>query len=185
VQAGDMQVISAPLDFLGLNLYRARLIRAKGKSYEAVSYPADHPKTTGGFEVTPDVMKYGIQIPYELYQPKKIYITENGAGYYDRPLHDGKIHDPERIAFLKSYLAMLSESIKQGLPVRGYFHWSLMDNLEWAYGYQQQFGLYYMDFATRQRIRKDSADFYRDVIRKNGFALAGSAGSGQKVVYGA
>jgi len=185
VEAGDMQVISAPLDFLGLNLYRARLIRAKGKTSEVVPFPADCPKTTGGFEITPNVMQYGIQIPYDLYQPKKIYITENGAGYYDRPLHDGKIHDPERIAFLKAYLAVLSRSIGQGLPVKGYFHWSLMDNLEWAYGYQQQFGLYYVDFETRRRIPKDSAVFYREVIRKHGFTQADNSSSGHQVVYGA
>ena len=185
VEAGDMQVISAPLDFLGLNLYRARLIRAKGKSYESVPFPADCPKTTGGFEITPNVMQYGIQIPYDLYQPRKMYITENGAGYYDRPLHDGKIHDPERIAFLKAYLAVLSRSIGQGLPVKGYFYWSLMDNLEWAYGYQQQFGLYYVDFVTRQRIQKDSAVFYREVIRKHGFTQADKSRRGHQVVYGA
>ena len=90
---------------------------------------------------------------------------------YDPIVHDGKIHDYDRIDFLKSYLAYLSKAIDEGINVKGYFQWSLLDNFEWAAGYTIRFGLFYTDYKSLRRIPKESAKFYRDLIKRNSFNL--------------
>jgi beta-glucosidase len=97
-----------------------------------------------------------------------IYITENGCACDDKVAGDGRIHDRERIDYLKRHLAVCADLIKRGIPIKGYYHWSLLDNFEWAYGYSKRFGLAYTDFKTQKRILKDSAYFFRDLIA--GFA---------------
>ena len=109
------------------------------------------------------------ELLYERYQ-KPIYITENGMACHDTISLDGKVHDPNRIDFLARYLGQLKRAAKE-IDLKGYFQWSLMDNFEWEKGYAERFGLVYVDFDTQERILKDSAYWYRDVIRTNGSEL--------------
>jgi beta-glucosidase len=98
---------------------------------------------------------------------RPVYITENGSSWYDYVTADGRVHDRERIEYLRGHLAAIHEAIADGVPVKGYFAWSLLDNYEWAEGYAKRFGLAYVDFATQQRILKDSGEFYASVIAAN------------------
>ena len=100
-----------------------------------------------------------------------IIISENGMSNSDAPGSDGAVHDPQRIAFLQSYLRELKRACTEGIDVRGYFLWSLMDNFEWAAGYRERFGIVYVDYLTQKRIAKDSASWYRQVIAANGALL--------------
>lgn len=106
-------------------------------------------------------------MPYERYR-KPIYITENGICCTDWIHEDGKVHDADRIDYIKKYLKALNRAIDEGADVRGYFVWSLLDNFEWAQGYRERFGIVYVDYETQKRTLKDSAYFYRDVIKNNG-----------------
>jgi len=103
----------------------------------------------------------------KLWKVKDIYITENGCAASDEPAGDGSVCDSDRIMFLRSYLAQLQRATSEGVPVRGYFFWSLMDNFEWAAGYATRFGLVYVDYKTQKRTPKLSASFYREVIARN------------------
>ena len=100
-----------------------------------------------------------------------MYITENGQSCNDRIFLDGKVHDPERVDYLQRYLKELKKAIDEGIPVLGYLHWSFLDNFEWACGYDDRFGLVYVDYPTQKRVLKDSADFFADIIRSNGEVL--------------
>jgi beta-glucosidase len=101
------------------------------------------------------------------YHFPQLYVTENGAAYPDEINPDGAVDDPLRIAYLKGHLASVAGAIAAGVPLRGYFVWSLLDNFEWAYGYSKRFGLIYVDYATQRRIPKASAHWYRRVIEAN------------------
>jgi beta-glucosidase len=98
---------------------------------------------------------------------RSIYITENGTSSSDQPAADGNVYDLDRVMYLRNYLQQLQRATSQGVPVAGYFHWSLIDNFEWADGYQKRFGLYHVDFKTQRRTPKLSASFYREVIKQN------------------
>ena len=91
-------------------------------------------------------------------------MTENGAAFGDVRVHDGGVHDPERVAYLHAYIDAMSKAISEGAPVKGYFVWSLLDNFEWAHGYSKRFGLVYVDYPTLERVPKDSFYWYRDLI---------------------
>ncbi len=158
----DWDLMEKP-DFLGLNVYNGDRVDMMGRN---VPYPGNHPKTAIDWPVTPWVMYYGPRHLYKRYG-LPIYITENGVSCFDKIALDGKVHDADRIAFLSSYLQELERSIESGVPVKGYLHWSLLDNFEWAFGYEQRFGLVYVDYQTQNRIVKDAALWYRDVITKN------------------
>lgn len=171
VQDGDMKLISTPIDFMGLNIYSGSKIRAgrNGKPQE-VPLPEGHPQTFFQWFITPEVMEWTVRFFHERYG-KPIYITENGMSGLDWVAVDGKIHDPQRIDYTTRYLQALGRAIQHGVDVRGYFHWSLMDNLEWAEGYKQRFGLIHVDMATGRRTPKDSAAWYTSVIASNGACL--------------
>ena len=124
------------------------------------------PKTAIDWPVTPECLNWGPRFLYERYQTP-IYITENGLSCHDVVSLDGKVHDPNRIDFLARYLGELKKAATAA-DIRGYFHWSLMDNFEWSKGYSERFGLIYVDYRTQQRIMKDSAYWYRDYIKNNG-----------------
>jgi beta-glucosidase len=98
---------------------------------------------------------------------KEIYITENGASSTDRLASDGQIYDTDRVMYLRNYMTQMHRAISEGVPIRGYFLWSLLDNYEWADGYEKRFGIVYVDFTTQKRTPKLSASFYKDVIRSN------------------
>jgi len=109
---------------------------------------------------------------YFEYKPPKIYITENGTSFMDGPDESGRIPDSRRISYLRDHFAAAHRAMQNGIPLAGYFVWSLMDNFEWAKGYQQRFGVVWVDYETQQRTPKDSAKWYSGVIADNGFASA-------------
>lgn len=157
-------------DFIGLNIYHGNAIRAGETGPESVPCPVGGPRTAFGWPVTPEALEWGPRFIWERYS-LPLYISENGLSCRDWPMLDGKIHDPGRIDFLHRYLLALSRAVDAGVDVRGYFQWALIDNFEWAEGYDQRFGLVYVDYATGVRIPKDSAEWYASVARSNGEAL--------------
>lgn len=163
----DMKTICQPLDFQGINNYTGATIRNVNGKPEAVTTPAGYPLTSLKWPVTPDVLYWGTKFMYERYK-KPILITENGMANCDWVSVDGKVHDPQRIDFLYRYLRALKKAAEDGVPVKGYFCWSLMDNFEWAEGYNERFGLIYVDYVTLKRTIKDSGYWYRSVIESNG-----------------
>lgn len=166
----DMKLISEPIDIYGQNIYNGRCFRmgADQKPEEVKRYDG-FPKTAIDWPVTPEVLYWGPKFLYERYKTP-LYITENGLSCHDVVSLDGKVHDPNRIDFLARYLGALSRAADE-IDLRGYFQWSLMDNFEWAKGYSERFGLIYVDYRTQERIMKDSAYWYRDVIQSNGTIL--------------
>jgi beta-glucosidase len=162
-QAGDMALIHQPIDFLGLNVYRS----FSGDRDGFEDYPVGKAETSMDWPVTPGALRWMPQFAYERYG-LPIVITENGLANNDWIMNDGKVHDPQRIDFLSKYLRELHQAIVNGVDIRGYFHWSLMDNFEWAFGYAKRFGLIHVDYQTQQRTLKDSAYWYREVINSNG-----------------
>lgn len=156
------------LDFLGMNIYNSIAVRAgaDGKP-EFCTRPVGHPRTAIGWPITPEAMVWGPRFLHERYG-LPIFISENGLSCTDRVHLDGKVHDPERIDFTHRYLLALRQGIDAGADVRGYFHWSLLDNFEWSEGYNERFGLVYVDYPTGTRTPKDSADWYKQTIDSNG-----------------
>lgn len=159
----EMRTISQPLDFLGLNIYNGTELDTEN-GYQPVPRYAGFPRTAIGWHVTPEVMYWGPRQLHERYGVPLI-ITEDGQSCNDRIFLDGKVHDPDRIDFLQRYLGELSDAVKDGVPVKGFFHWSLTDNMEWHSGYSERFGLIYIDYRTQDRTVKDSAYWYSDMIR--------------------
>lgn len=169
---GDMETISAPLDFCGLNIYFGGLIFA-----DADGKPVHQPQPQGynrtgqcDWPVTPDSLEWGPFFHHERYGVP-IAITENGHQNLDGVSLDGRVHDPQRIDYTHRYLLALRRAMRSGVPVSGYFHWTLLDNFEWAMGYNVRVGLVYTDYATQRRIPKDSYLWYRDVVRTRGACL--------------
>ena len=134
---------------------------------ESVPLSSSRAQTTYYWEITPEALYWGPRFFYERYH-KPIVVTENGMPNTDWIHTDGKVHDPQRIDYTSRYLQQLKKASMDGVLVRGYFHWSLIDNFEWAEGYRQRFGLIYVDYPTQKRVPKDSADWYKQVIATNG-----------------
>ena len=167
----DMDLISQPMDFLGLNIYQGNkmAVDADGNDYE-VARPNGYPHTMCHWPIEPEVLYWGPQLLYQRYN-LPIYITENGCASMDWVHQDGKVHDAPRVDYTARHLTSLSKAITDGADVRGYFHWSILDNFEWAEGYRMRFGLIYVDFNTMERICKDSYRWYQQVILSNGECL--------------
>ena len=163
----DLKIISEPIDFYGQNIYNGSIVKAGNDGYEWVPNPINTAKTAIGWPVTPKALYWGPKFLYERYK-KPILITENGMSCHDTVSLDGKVHDPNRIDYTHRYLRELSRAADDGVDIKGYMHWSLMDNFEWACGYTERFGLIYVDFETGQRIKKDSFYWYSQVIKTNG-----------------
>lgn len=162
--AADLDVIAQPLDAFGANLYDAPLVRAgQNGRPEIVPYPAGYPRTAFDWPVTPEAHYYGVKFAHERYG-RPVLITENGLSCRDWKHTDGRVPDPDRVDFLHSHLAALSRAAADGVPVLGYFHWSLLDNFEWNHGYRERFGLIHVDFASNERTPKESYYAYRNVI---------------------
>jgi beta-glucosidase len=161
----DMDIIGQPLDFYAFNNYTSYTIRA-GEQGEPqfVPYAPGKAMTAMTWPVTPEGLYWGPKFFYERYQ-KPIYITENGMANIDWISLDGGVHDPQRIDYLERYLTALQRAADEGVPVKGYFYWSITDNFEWAEGYKQRFGLIYVDYPTQKRVLKDSAYWYQKVIK--------------------
>ena len=168
VTPGEMALISHSIDFLGVNNYTSHLVGTDEMGEPVIlDRPRGFSKTAIGWYVTPEGIYWGTKFFQERYG-LPIYITENGMANRDVVSMDGKVHDPQRIDFLHRYLIMLKKAAREGVDLRGYFQWSLMDNFEWALGYDQRFGIVYVDYETLQRTIKDSGYWYRDVIFQNG-----------------
>ncbi len=171
VRDGDLELIGQELDFVGINIYGSGMARAgRNGEPEVVPYGNDHPHTFFNWPITPDGIRWASKFLHERYG-KPVVITENGLANMDWVSVDGKVHDPQRIDFMTRTLRALRLSVDEGVPVLGYFHWSIMDNFEWAEGYRMRFGLIHMDYATHKRTIKDSGYWYRDLIRSDGKIL--------------
>lgn len=173
VQPGDIDVIATPTDFIGLNYYSRHVIRAEGADNDP-QIVFDHPKTPEhwtemDWENHPDGLLGVLGRVYFDYQPLKIYITENGASYSTPPDEKGEIHDEHRTNYLRTHFVAMHRALQAGVPLAGYFLWSLLDNFEWSWGYLQRFGIIWVDYETQKRTLKDSAKWYKKVIKKNGF----------------
>jgi len=167
----DMAIISQPIDFCAFNLYEAGVVRAGAEGQvEPVPYRPGYPVTAMDWPVTPAGLYWACRFLHERYQ-SPLFITENGLSCRDWVSVDGKVHDPNRIDFLTRYLGYVSRACEEGIPVHGFFQWSIMDNFEWAEGYKDRFGMVYVDFETQQRTPKDSYYWYQDVIKSNGSAI--------------
>ncbi len=166
IQPGDMAVIADPIDFLGVNYYTRRIIRSttvpESDNAPQELYPPSQP-TEMGWEVYPEgLVEVLARLHFDYHFPV-IYITENGAAYPDQP-DNGNVNDQARVDYYDLHLKAVARAIAMGVPVLGYFAWSMLDNFEWAFGYTKRFGLVYVDFETQQRILKSSAHWYRDLI---------------------
>ena len=163
IKDGDMELISQPLDFYGVNLYQNHLDID-------INYKQGAAKTQLGWYVSPDLMYWAPKFLYERYG-LPVMITENGLACHDWICLDGKVHDPNRIDFIARYLKSLKRAAEDGTEIMGYMYWSVMDNLEWAEGYDPRFGLIYVDYQTLERRIKDSGFWYGKVIESNGEIL--------------
>ena len=167
VTAEDMKLISQPLDFYGVNVYNAEVPHdVPADQYDDCSYQGS-PRTMTGWVITPECLYWAPRFFYERYE-KPILITENGIAAMDWVSLDGSVHDMQRQDFLHRYLLELRRVADDGVPVIGYTHWSVMDNLEWNNGYDKRFGLIFVDYRTQKRTIKDSARWYSGVIAANG-----------------
>jgi len=169
VDADDFKLISLPTDFLGLNIYSGRFVRAMDDGTpEELPLPASYPRADSAWlNLMPQVMYWGTRFAAEVYGVSSIYITENGCGYNDEPVVHGEVLDLHRREFVRSHLREVHRAITDGIPVHGYFLWSFMDNYEWEDGYQRRFGIVHVDFATQVRTPKLSARYYASVIAAN------------------
>jgi beta-glucosidase len=170
----DWNELRAPIDFLGMNVYRAETVSARADGgWEQLPVPPGYPRSGVDWQpITPDAMYWGPRLFQERYGLPQ-WITENGLSTRDQISLDGKVHDPQRIDYLHRTLIELRRAMRDGVKVEGYLAWSLLDNFEWADGYKQRFGLVYVDYASQRRVPKDSFDWYRQVIASRGASLAG------------
>ncbi len=176
VRAGDLEAIATPTDFLGVNYYTRGLARSD-QVPDADNLPRrpeapTEARTDMGWEVYPAGLEAALVRLATDYAPKALYVTENGAAYADGPDAAGEVRDARRVAYLEAHLSRVAAARAAGVPVRGYFAWSLLDNFEWAFGYSKRFGLVHVDFERQVRIPKDSAHWFKRAIAaaKNGEA---------------
>ena len=171
IKPGDLEKIKK-LDFLGVNYY-SRTVAKYDRKFPVISASQVHPEGneySGMWEIYPEGLYELLMRIWKDYQPKcDLIITENGVPVPDGLDFDGRVRDERRISYLHKHLAQVHRAISEGVPVKGYFHWSLMDNFEWAHGYDQRFGLVFVDFKTQRRTLKDSGYWYAKVISENGF----------------
>lgn len=166
--AEDMAIIREPVDFLGVNYYTRFLLRHHAHGPNPFGEYVDVPgaqRTAMGWEVYPDGLYDTLQRVHDISPGIKMYVTENGAAFPDTVAADGRVHDPDRIAYLEQHVAQVKRAMDGGMSIAGYFVWSLLDNFEWTEGYRPRFGIVYVDFETQQRIVKDSGWWYANLIR--------------------
>ena len=195
VRDGDLAAIAAPIDVLGVNYYHGNEVSGHPRTdvvgigadkpdrvalspfvgSEHVTFPSRGlPVTDMGWEIQPDGLHRLLRRLHDDYPHLPIYLTETGAAFDDRPDEHGAVHDPDRIAFLDSYLRAVHRAIEEGVDVRGFYQWSFLDNFEWAFGYAKRFGLVHVDYATQARTPKSSARWYADLSRTGLLPVHGS-----------
>jgi beta-glucosidase len=182
IEPGDLEAMAEPMDFLGVNYYTRRVMRAdpagRGTEGRAVfaARQAHWPFATRAdfeeWEIAPEgLYRLLLRVARE-YAPTAILVSENGTSLPDAPSADGEVHDPARISYVARHLGAVKQAIDDGVPVKGYFLWSFMDNFEWGFGYTKRFGMIWVDYATQKRIVKDSGRWYSASARAGGFPLA-------------
>ena len=173
--ASELEYLKQPIDFIGVNYYTRSVTRNDPRAWPVRAGRVDQPRhayTDTGWEVYPDGLTDTLKWVTERYGRIPLYVTENGAAFYDPPEPiDGGIEDPLRVAYYRSHLNAAYRALCQGVDLRGYFAWSLLDNYEWSLGYSKRFGIVHVDYVTQQRTPKASARFYREVIRTQGDVL--------------
>jgi beta-glucosidase len=178
VEPGDFDIIKQKVDFLGINYYMAFATRAKSIAGQPdgleISFVDSRPKTDMGWDICPEGLYQLLKRLSVEYPGVPLFVTENGAAYDDPVSGRGAeavVEDPRRQAYLRDHFAAAARACAEGVPLKGYYVWSLLDNFEWAFGYAKRFGIVHVDFATQKRTVKRSAWWYREVIRDNGFRL--------------
>lgn len=171
----EAEALREPIDFLGLNYYKRNVVRDDPTQLPVREGSVPRPRSTHtelGWEVHPPALTDVLLWVKERYGDVPLYVTENGAAFYDPPTAaGGEVDDPLRVAYYRDHLRAVHEAIRRGVDLRGYFAWSLLDNFEWSAGYAMRFGLVHVDLETQQRTPKRSARFYADVIRSHGVVL--------------
>ncbi len=173
-RASEVEALRRPLDFLGVNYYTRAVTRDDPAAWpERASRVRQRRRTHAetGWEVYPKGLTDALRWVRGRYGDLPLYVTENGAAFYDPPTADGEPADPLRVDYLRRHLLAVHDALDEGVDVRGYFAWSLLDNFEWSHGFSKRFGLVHVDYETQRRTPKSSARFYADVIRTNGAVL--------------
>ena len=182
IQDGDLATINAPIDVLGVNFYQPAYVSAKPGTPASLDQPGSEgiayrapvgPVTDMNWQIEPASLTTLLERITRDYPGTPLMITENGAAYPEVPASDGEVRDTRRIEYLDGHLRACHDALAAGVDLRGYFLWSLMDNFEWAEGYAKRFGIVHVDYTTQQRVLKDSAKWYREVIRHNGINIEG------------
>ena len=173
----DFALIAQPVDFVGVNYYTRNVTRADASAWPLRAAPVRQPRATyteTGWEVFAQGLTDMLLRVKERYGAVPLYVTENGAAFFDPPTADGgRVQDPLRVDYLRKHITAAHAALQAGVDLRGYFVWSLFDNMEWSLGYSKRFGIVHVDFATQKRTPKDSARFYSSVIATHGGALSG------------
>jgi beta-glucosidase len=178
IEVGDADAIAGRSDWLGINYYTRRVMahaevtEDRPFPWQVVGPRGDVPRTDESWEVVPSSLTRLLVRLHEDYPGTPMFITENGGIYGDSPTHDGRVHDVRRTDLLRDHVLAVEDAIDAGADVRGYLHWSLMDNFEWAMGYRPRMGLTYVDYRTGERIVKDSGRYYAELIRNHGVPRA-------------
>jgi len=171
----ELKIISTPNDFVGLNIYAPQYyVTASDHApgFHVLPFPSSFPHMNSEWlRVGPEVIYWAPRLAAKIWNIDNIYISENGTSSEDKLAADGEVYDLDRIMFLRNYLTQMQRAVAEGVPIRGYFLWSLMDNFEWIFGYGKRFGLYRVDFETQARVPKLSAAFYRDVVARNAIGM--------------
>jgi len=169
--ADELKIIGSKIDFIGLNIYAPQFYivpKDKTPGFDVAPFPASFPHMKSDWlRIGPETAYWVPRLTAKVWNVDTIFISENGTSSEDKIAADGKVYDLDRVMYLRNYLLQLQRAIADGAPVRGYFLWSLMDNFEWIFGFEQRFGLYHVDFETQKRIPKLSVSFYRNVIARN------------------
>jgi beta-glucosidase len=171
----ELKIIGSKNDFVGLNIYSPQFYIAasdKKPGWSVLPFPASFPHMNSDWlRVGPEVIYWAPRLAAKVWNIDTIYISENGTSAEDKLAADGQVYDLDRIMYLRNYLAQLQRATSEGVPVKGYFLWSLMDNFEWIYGFEKRFGVYRVDFETQARVAKLSASFFRDVVARNAIGV--------------
>src|SRR6266699_2548966 len=169
--ANELKIISSPNDFVGLNIYAPQfyvVASDRMPGFKVLPFPASFPHMNSEWlRIDPETIYWAPRLAAKIWNIDTIYISENGTSSDDNLAADGNVYDLDRIMYLRNYLTQLQRATAEGVPVRGYFLWSLMDNFEWIYGFDKRFGLYRVDFDTLRRTPKLSVAFYRNIIARN------------------
>jgi beta-glucosidase len=167
----DMRIIGTPLDFVGINVYRpTEYVAASGAApgFKVVPQNTSHPKMASSWHLLgPEVLYWGPRLLHSIWNVKEIFITENGCAAADAVAADGSVSDTDRVMYLRNGMMQLQRATAEGVPVKGNFVWSLMDNFEWSSGFGTRFGLVYVDYQTQKRTPKLSAAWFREAAARN------------------